>query len=236
MIACLPIPDWPEMAGATDRYWHLIRDALHARGIDAPRELEKTVSGADCLRHPDLVLGLTPDPVFNRTPNHAVHHVATPDYGHPGCPAGYRRTAYLVRARDSRTDFAAFQDACLAVDAPLNALGNSGFSFRSTTTTGTPAETARAVAEGRADIAATDALSWDLIKRYEDCSLELRVLGWSSPTPGPSYVCGLKTDPETVFAALSDAISRLEIADRRTLRLRGLVRIDHNDIKNAPDP
>ncbi len=60
MIAALPMYDRPELTGATDRYWALIRDGLRARGVDAPDTLWR---GEDDL----MALWLAPDLVLAQT-------------------------------------------------------------------------------------------------------------------------------------------------------------------------
>ncbi len=41
LVAALPMYDWPERRGEVDAEWAVLRDALQARGIDAPEELSR---------------------------------------------------------------------------------------------------------------------------------------------------------------------------------------------------
>ena len=41
LVAALPMYDWPERRDEVDAEWAALRDALHARGIDAPEELAR---------------------------------------------------------------------------------------------------------------------------------------------------------------------------------------------------
>ena len=55
----------------------------------------------------------------------------------------------------------------------------------------------RAVAEGRADLAAIDCRTWALALRHEPCARDLVVVGWTAERPGLPYVSGAATDDKT---------------------------------------
>jgi ABC-type phosphate/phosphonate transport system substrate-binding protein len=61
--------------------------------------------------------------------------------------------------------------------------------------TGSHRESIRAVAEGRADLAAVDCRSWALALQHEPCAQALVVVGWSAARPGLPYVTSRNTDP-----------------------------------------
>ncbi len=63
----------------------------------------------------------------------------------------------------------------------------------------------RAVAEGRADLAAVDCRSWALALRHEACAADLVVVGWTAERPGLPYVTSARTDTETA-ERLSDTL------------------------------
>ena len=54
-VASLPMYDWPEVQGATDRLWRAIRDQLRAEGIEAPDRLTRPADPATTWRDPDPV-------------------------------------------------------------------------------------------------------------------------------------------------------------------------------------
>lgn len=64
----------------------------------------------------------------------------------------------------------------------------------------------RAVAEGRADIAAIDCLSWALAQRHEPGAKDLRVVGWTAKRKGLPFITA-RTTAAPVLAALRAAIS-----------------------------
>ncbi len=96
--------------------------------------------------------------------------------------------------------------------------------------TGAHRESVRAVADGRADVAAIDVHSWRLATEHEPASSELTVIGTTKPTPGVVCVVSweLKQHRRALDAALSDALdslvgsetaSRLHVSGYRSRRL-----------------
>ena len=95
---------------------------------------------------------------------------------------------------------------------------------------------AQTIAEGRADIAALDAVSWRLIQRYDAFADRLRVLDSTGATPGLPYIAAAGADRAATFAALRDAIAQLTPEDADTLGLRGLVDIPKAAYLAVPSP
>lgn len=245
MIASLAMYDRPETAAATNRFWAAIRDNLRRSGIAAPQDLNRDAPFWPVWQSPDLVFSQTCGRPFRQVLHDQVQLVGTPDYGLKDCPQGHYRSAFIIRARDPRTDLAAFRDAVFAYNekasqsgwaAPQVHAAGLGFGFTNLLQSGGHVASARAVAEGRADIAALDAMTWELIKRYEDCAGDLRVLGWTIPTPGLPYITGPGLDADKVSAAVTEAIAGLDLADRRMLRITGLVAIPAADYLAIADP
>ncbi|MBZ0127583.1 MAG: PhnD/SsuA/transferrin family substrate-binding protein [Rhodobacteraceae bacterium] len=245
MIASLAMYDRPETAAATDRFWALIRDGLRQGGIAAPDHLERDAPFWPVWQAHDLVFSQTCGRPFRQVLHAQVQLVGTPDYGLKDCPPGHYRSAFISRARDPRTDLAAFRDATFAFNevssqsgwaAPQVHAAGLGFTFTDCLETGGHVASARAVADGRADIAALDAMTWELVKRYEDCAGDLRVLGWTTPTPGLPYITGAGMDVGKVASTVAAAIAALDLADRRMLRIVGLVAIPAAEYLAIADP
>jgi ABC-type phosphate/phosphonate transport system substrate-binding protein len=95
---------------------------------------------------------------------------------------------------------------------------------------------AAAVAEGRADIAALDAVTFALLQANDPVVGRLKVLGMTDPTPGLPYITAAGRDPQPVFDAVSEAIAALDPSDRTHLRLKGFVRIPVMDYLAVPNP
>lgn len=245
MIASLPMYDRPELRGETDRYWALIRKGLVARGIDAPEALRR---GDAVLmpqwEDPALVLSQTCGFPYRARLHGRVDLVGTPDFGNEGCPAGYYRSVLIARADDPRGDFAAFDGARLAYNdglsqsgwaAPVNHAAARGIRLAAGVETGSHRASFMAVAEGRAELAAIDALTWSLISEFEDVSA-VKVVGATDPTPALPYITARGRDAAAIHDAVAEAIAALDPADRARLRLRGIVRIAAEDYLAVPIP
>lgn len=235
MIAALPMYDPPSLQAANDRLWALIRDALRARGMAAPEGLRR---GDDDLwplwTAPDLVLAQTCGFPYRARLHGQVTLVGTPDYGVPGCAPGHYCSVIVVRADDPRDGAAALDGAALAYNDALSQSGwaaaqdwaaQAGIALRAGPRTGAHRASLRAVAEGRADVAAIDAVTWDLLAGLEPARDGLRVLARTVPTPGLPLIAAAGADDAATRAAVAEAIAALAPQDRAALRLRGIVAI-----------
>ncbi len=98
--------------------------------------------------------------------------------------------------------------------------------FSAVITTGSHAESAAAVADGRADLASLDCVTWALLQRLRPAlTAELTVLAWTPRSPGLPLVTSRLTSP-AAFAALQAALSELIddptlASTRRELMLEG---------------
>ena len=246
MIAALPMYDRPEMAGATDLYWALVRDELRARGVDAPEALQR--GEADLMPQwlaPDLVLSQTCGFPFRARLHGKVALVGTPDFGVEDCPPGYYRSVLIARADDPRQTLAEFDGVPLAYNdglsqsgwaAPQNHAAERGLRFPAGVQTGSHAASLRAVAEGRADLASLDAVTFRLLRRAEPLAAAVKVVEMTDPTPGLPYICAMGMDADAVFDAVAAAIPRLSAEDRAALGLRGILRIPAQDYLSVPTP
>ena len=245
MIASLMMYARPELDGALGRYWALIREGLRARGLQAPERLSNEVPPFDVWQSPDLVLSQTCGMPYRTLLQDKVQLVGTPDYGLEDCPPGYYRSAIVVRADDPRDRLEAYRDARFAYNESLSQSGfaaayqvaqAAGFWFADRVQSHGHRNSAIAIAEGLADIATLDAMTWRLIRRHDGFADKLRVLGWTGPTPGLPYITAGTTDPAPVAAAVRAAIAALEEADRAALCLRGLVAIPGQEYLAIPNP
>ena len=246
MIANLMMYQRPQLAGPHDRYWALIRSNLRDLGIKAPEKLSQDAEEFFVWKNPELVLSQTCGMPYRIWLHDKVNLVGTPDFGLADCPSGYYRSAVVVRADDVRQEAEAFRDAVFAYNqtfsqsgyaAPYRHFKPRGFWFRNRLHTKQHLASATAVAEGRADIASLDAVTWRLMVEYEPFAKSLRVLEWTDPTPGLPLITSQDNDPEIIFDAVSDAIAQLTEFDRQLLGLKGIVKIPKEKylaIQNPP--
>lgn len=245
MIAALPMYDRPELRAETDRYWTLIREELAARGINAPEVLRR--GDAVLMPHWEdagLILSQTCGFPYRARLHGRVELVGTPDFGNEGCAPGFYRSVLIAKADDPRGDFAAFDGARIAYNdglsqsgwaAPINHAAARGIRLLPGVETGSHRASFMAVAEGRADLAAIDALTWSLISEFEDVS-GVKVVGATEPTPALPYITAKGRDAGAIFAAVAAAIDRLSPQDRARLRLRGIVAIPAAAYLSVPIP
>ena len=235
MIASLMMYQRPQLVGAHDRYWALIRQYLSEAGIDSPEQLSQEAEEFFVWQHPELVLSQTCGMPYRTWLHDKVELVGTPDFGISDCPPGYYRSALVVRAQDSRQTARDFRNAVFAYNqsfsqsgyaAPYWHLRPRGLWFENRLHTEQHLDSAMAVAGGRADIAALDAVTWRLMLEYEPFATSLRVLEWTAPTPGLPLITARGNDAGAIFEAVQQAITQLGERDRTALGLKGIVKID----------
>jgi len=245
MIVSLPMYDWPALAPSHDTLWSLIRSNLGALTDCAPAKLNRNIEPWDAWTHPDLLLGQSCGLPFRTRLHGKVRLVGTIDYAVPEAPAGYYYSELVVRTDDDRK-LEDLVDSVLAINgwdsqsgwaAPQNFVAPSGLRFRNILKTGAHRESARAVAEGRADIAAIDAVTWRLICRFlPEISERLHVLTHTDPTPALPLITARSNDPDLLFDAVASAITQLPADDRAALGICGLKKISEEDYLAVPVP
>lgn len=235
MIASLGMYDRPETAAANDRLWAAIAGHMRARGLPAPDLLTR---GEDAFwpawQSPGLILSQTCGLPFRARLHDKVTLVGTPDYAVEGCPPGYYRSVFVARAADAARPVAEMATGIFAFNDPLSqsgwaaaqpVLAGTGPGPRALLETGSHRASAFAVLEGRADLAALDAVTWALLCRHDAAVAGLAVIGHSAPAPGLPLITAKGRDSAAIFAAVDQAIRGLSPDDRQTLHLRGLVHL-----------
>jgi ABC-type phosphate/phosphonate transport system substrate-binding protein len=245
MIASLPMYDWAELAPSHDAFWTQVHRALADAGLPAPANLDRDIGLWEAWEHPDLLLGQTCGMPYRTRLHGHVHLVGTLDYGLPDAPPGYYYSELVVRADETaslselierRLAFNG-QDSQSGWAAPQNFVAQQGARFKNTLHSGAHRESARAVAEGRADIAALDAVTWRLITRYlPDVASGLRVIARTDPTPGLPLITARTRDTGPIAAAVETAIAKLAESTRLALGLQGLVTIPASAYMAIPIP
>lgn len=247
MIAALGMYDFGAAQAANDRLWALIRDGLRASGLAAPDALTRG-EGAywPAWQAADLLLSQTCGYPFRARLQGQVTYVGTPDYGVEDCPPGHYCSVFIARADDPRLTLDAFDGAAFAYNEDLSQSGWAapqthaaalGLRLLPALRTGGHRLSAAAVAEGRADIAALDAVTWSLLRdQTPDLAAALKVVARTAPTPGLPLITARGTDPGPLFAATAAAIAALSPIDRGTLHLKGITRIPLAAYLAVPNP
>ena len=238
MIATLPMYDRREMRAATDGLWQAIRTTLGY----GPAQLTRRDDPWPLWQDQNLLLGQTCGLPYRTQLAKYVKYVGTPDYGLEGCPPGYYASVFIARQDAILSDF---QNKTFAYNEPLSQSGWAGpidhlhrYSIRPSRClrSGSHQNSARYVAEGRADFAAIDSQSWRLIKAYDPWAKNLFEIGQSDPTPGLPMICAQNFHADELAQACTQAISSLPESTRETLGLKGFVDLSVAAYFALPDP
>jgi ABC-type phosphate/phosphonate transport system substrate-binding protein len=237
-LASLPMYDWPELQAANDRLWSVLAGQLEARGVDAPQRLTRGADLDAVWTSPALLLAQTCGyPLTTRLAGR-VQLVATPRYGAPGCDGPLRRSAIVVAAGSAVQRLSELRGTRCALNDPTSdsgmnllrgaiaPLADKASFFSEVVHTGSHRASAEAVAQGEAEVAAIDAVSFAHLGRLQPAVAQgLRVLDWTAATPGLPLITAAGATAQTLHAlraALAAAASDPNLAaTRETLLLRG---------------
>lgn len=247
MIAALGMYDFGPAQGANDRLWALIRDGLRAAGLAAPEALTRG-EGAywPAWESPELILGQTCGYPFRARLHDRVTLVASPVSDLPDTPPGHYYSVFVARKDDPRADLADFDAAPFAWNedlsqsgwaAPANHALARGLRLNPALRTGGHRLSAQAVAEGRADLAALDAVTHAMMLDQGDpAALALRVVARTAPTPALPFIAGPGASQPLLFEVLARSIAALSPADRAKLHLTGITAIPAAAYLAVPSP
>jgi len=241
MRASLPMYDLPELGSATDSWWSGVAGAISAQGfVDGPRMLERSEPIAAVWQAPDLLLSQCCGRDLVTHLAGQVVPVAIPSYRAPGCGPGSYRSWLIVHYADPRRELADFAGAKAAVNyrgshsgwvALGHMLARAGMAeqfFGDAIVTGGHRASLTAVADGSADLAAIDCVTFALLERVApDLVEKVRVLASSEPAPALPYITSA-TRPaiarSRLFMSLARAVADPAVAAaRETLLIDGFV-------------
>ena len=227
--------DWPEVHGAVDALWAAIYWGLRDAGIDAPEGVWRPDRPEDLWTHPDLLIGEICGYQIVNELRGRVEVLGVLDRGVDGCEPGDYRSVLVCRDDDWAVGLEDFRDRTVAVNGHRSQSGYGalvhevaplvvdGRFFDSEVTTGSHRGSMRAVADGRADVAAIDEVSWRLGLDHEPVVDRLRIVAWTEPTPGVPLAtswtnAGLR---DRLNDAISTAVADLDVKVREPLHLYG---------------
>lgn len=242
-IAALPMYDWPEIRPALDAFWAGWRDAIRARGLDAPEALDRSDEIVAQWRDPRLLVGQTCGRPFATGLRGVARLIATPVYAAEGCEGPLYASWIVARAdapERSLSELAAPRIAVNGYDshsgwgALLRVAPQLDLDLSNTVVSGAHRASARAVADGGADLAAIDAVSLRLLERCEpETARKLRRIARTIPAPGTPFVAAAsRSDAEIALlrAALEEALASPDLAAARAeIGLAGAVALAEGD-------
>ena len=237
-IASLPQYDLPELRQATDAWWSGIARHLRVVGLeDVPDTLTRAEDAEALWRDPRVLLTQTCGYPMMTELSDCLRPVAVPIYRCDGCRGATYSSVLVVRADSALHRLEDTRGKTVAANnrnshSGMNTLRHSvaplsveGQFFSQVLWTGGHALSALAVAEGQADIAAIDAVTWALLSRERPAlTRRLRVIGNTEYAPSLPYA--MRGDaPEGVRALVFQALEAAT-ADPSLLSVRQALLID----------
>jgi ABC-type phosphate/phosphonate transport system substrate-binding protein len=240
--------DWPETGHALDVLWSHIHNQLERREVHSPAQLERNMHPAAIWSEPELVIGQTCGWPYANYLKEQVVPFARFHYDLPDCPPGHYNSVYIGHDDDDFDHLASSAAFEFIEKIAINSDDSqSGFHVFSEIT-GEPAEESiakekriitgahrnsiSAIANGDANIAAIDAVAFELAKQYEpEAVSRVVVLGNSRPVPGLPLITS-KANQELVpylYEALQDALDDTPQDILQTLFILGAVKAEPSD-------
>lgn len=204
MIASLPMYWRPETAAFWQRFWRLVQDHIDAPDLSPPDQLP-----SPWARHwldPQLALSMTCSLPFRTNLRDRVQYLGTLDFD-LGDTSGHYHSKLIMRTGDTDLN----RPLRFAFNGPDS---QSGWAVRhelplnisETIETGGHSLSLVAVAQGRADAALIDAVTWRMLQPYDpNNAAKVQVVTRTKPTPGLPFIAASGHDPEPMIHALRAA-------------------------------
>ncbi len=254
MIAALPMYNLPSLRWAQDAFWQVLAEALRAEGFEkVPERLSRPDDLAAFWRAPELLFAQTCGYPLMTMLAAQVRLIATPLYDAPGCEGHLYCSHIIARAEDRESDLAAFLGRRAVINgweshSGMNALRHSfaplaagrDRCFGEVLVSGSHHGSMATVAEGRADIAAIDCVSFATIAEAEPDLMErLCIVASSRLVPGLPFITNGNASDEQVAAlrrALRVALTEPAGSEaRQALLLAGAVDTNEDDYQAILD-
>ena len=240
MIASLGMYDWPETRQFNDQLWAGLAGAFEAAGLEGiPGSLDRYTPVKQQWRSSGLLFSQTCGFPLTHEFEGRLTVLATPVYAVEGCDGSDYSSAIIVR---DDSPYRAPADligatACyntedsmsghLALRAVFAPLARHGRFFSDVGCSGGHPVSMQWVADGKADTAAIDCVSYAVCRRYRPQVAErLRVIAFSPRVPGLPFVtasCRSLDDVTRMKSALASAFKDVKLATvRASLFLEGL--------------
>ena len=225
MIASLEAYDWPEVRGELDRLWHDMAHLLRRQGIAAPGALGRNVAPEVFWQRSDVLIGQTCSRPYRLGQHRRFAILGSFRFAVPGCEDGRYCSRIILRPGLGLDDLGSGRRLRLAVNSRSSQSGwvaldhwlaGEGVRQGDVVLTGSHRHSVAAVAAGRADIAAIDAVSWHLATRFEPAARDVTVIADTPLSPGLPLVTARRNAP--LMPDLRDAARRAAMAARRRPR------------------
>ena len=209
-VAALPMYDLLEVRAATDAWWRGLARAFRRQGVpDVPERLVRRARDARLWRDPSLLFAQICGYPLTHEYAGVFLPIATPCYRAPGCAGPDYASVIIVREDDPARGLEDLRGRTAAINGPTSHSGWSvlramaaplaadGRFFGRIVRAGSHAASLAAVASGRADVAAIDAVTHALLARHRADGLAgTRILERSPQAPGLPYVARADAPPD----------------------------------------
>lgn len=232
--------DRAENADAHDRLWNAIHAEAMTRGVALPEHLTRGVSEDALWSAPDLILGQICNLPFRQTYYDRLHVIGAMDYGVDHLDAGFYDSVIITRPEHIDADVSKLRFAYNATES------NSGWDaahlwaeknttqLNPTLETGGHRASLKAVAQGQADIAALDCITFRQCLKWDAEAHAVVVKDRTAATPGMLLVT-TKPDLKTaLFDIFNTVLSRIDPTEPNALGLTKIVPIDAQTVQNLP--
>jgi ABC-type phosphate/phosphonate transport system substrate-binding protein len=221
MRAALPMYFPPREA--LQAFWSAVAERLHGDAalpgnIAIPRALEWPADVHAHWLEPELLLSQACGYPLTTFLAGKVQLVGSFAYDAPGVRGMFCQSQLICRTSDTRQALEAFAGATLAFNDTVSQSGYNALRallasaaaprpfFAATVETGAHYQSIEAVRQGRADMAAIDAVTWAHWQRSQpELAGELKVFGHTGAYPGLPLISSLQTPP-ALLAALRHAL------------------------------
>lgn len=235
MVASLAMYPFEPLRSATDSLWNVFHQHLGW----GPPSLEWEVLVPVVWRHPDLLLAQTCGwPLVTQLADE-VAVVGTFDYDVPGAAGGRYQSVLVTRHPTTFEELRARPGVVAAMNSSeslsgwISLLSAWGGVPPAVVETGSHMGSVRAVADGRADVASIDAVSWAFISSLEPLLVsELSVVGSGPLVPCLPVIVPLRHSAhvDALRTAFTSAVADPIAADAcGQLRIRNFVPFDLDD-------
>jgi len=232
----LPMYDWPELHAPNDLFFTQLKQSFKEQNLDVSGKLDRNRAERESWQDKNLLLSQTCGLPYVTFLKNKVSLVGTPAYG-IDCGAGSYYSVIVVRKDSS---FATLEDLKGKTFAYNEKGSQSGYAallhtlssvkdapkyFSSSVQSGGHRASVKMVAEGAADFAAIDAVSWEMALRHERAAEKLVVIAHSKPTPALPFITSLCSSGEIQkrHMAVVNAMASLNEVVREALLLIGFV-------------
>lgn len=241
-IATLSMYDWPETRPELERFWLLIDSELRKSGVNSTASLQNSKEQLPLWLSPDLLVGQTCGWPYANLLHGKVIPFATFDYGLEGCAPGTYRSVFIGQNENDRQHISKAEALKACPRIAINGSDSqSGFHVFSEllgqpassallpdqlVITGAHRNSVQAIANGNANLAAIDAVAFELAKRHEaEAVNQVKILGYSQAKPGLPLITSPqnRTKIPILFKAIESALKSLAPDDKDTLLIKGVL-------------